>query len=449
MKLKFFAGVFLLAVSLGSYFSFSKPQVRKASRALASIEEDFNFLSLRELKLLNENDQRNYLDKISETLVKASVFDGAFKGVTSSKTSLFSFGVPKAYAAIFCPVQGLHPPIRANSEDCEKDRAYALKVLPASKSLFASDQYVSHQNRGEVKGLATCPDGQSLCNPALIGFDFTADGKAKVRCLKSATNANCYKKLKTSGDQMKKSLAVLEKANPKFWDEFEEGIEKNCFNKKGEFNKNDEGCAYVKKQLNYSTSKYRSRLTQQYKDLAKKLEDQKNAELKNTDPKTGKVSNKACRRTAKNKLDRLDPENFNTPGFKIIYKRGQCWRVPYKALVRKKGKFYRVLPEESAGKSALFDFEESSPGKVKDTRFYNFKCGPCNSAKKLSSCLFNLRKPKEERKHTELADNKFELLGRDDCRALISSLENTELPDVVFEKASKQGKPFSDTDSIQ
>jgi len=435
-----------------SYTSFQRPALKKASREIASVEEGFDFLSRNELDLLTPEDKRNYLNKISQTIVKAGFFTGTFKSRGTSKVSKnlwklpkeFSLGVPKAYALYHCPMYGLHPYARGSKEECEEFLPAVLKIASSSASLFSTEFVETAAQRSDDNTVTKCPEGQKMCNPALIGFDFEG-GKARLRCLEDASNANCYK-LRTSGEQMQKSLDLINKANPKYWDEFTKGIEKQCLDSKGKFNDSDEGCVYAKKQMNYSTKTYRGRLTKAYKDLAAKLNEKAALQAKNQ---------KACVPFTKtdSAFAIADHKNFNAPGFKILYRKDRCWRLPSKVIAsRSTDKFKFFLPEGTAGSE---DYGEmpvggvgSDPNRVSDLRFYNFQCGPCNDAKDISACLFNLRKSQSNSKFKKISENTYTHLNPEDCRALITKLQSIKLPDVVFEKASKLSVPFHQSQSI-
>lgn|GEM_PF-3540950 len=469
MKLKVLFTFFYIAF-LASYFVYLNDQPpRKASRALASVDQGFDFLSKNELKLLAPNDLKEYLSKISQTIEKAGVFEGVFRDKSKSKVSFnhqllpieFSFRLPNAYAVYHCPMYGLHPFVRVDKAACNS-LPKALKISEDSESLFSTSAVEFGSNREDKQSIAKCPEGQKMCNPALIGFDFE-NGKASLRCLDDATNANCYNQMKTTGEQMRKSLEIIDKANPKYWDEFQKGMEEQCL-KNGKFNDSDEGCVYAKKQINYSTRTYRNMLSQKYKDLAAKLGEQDSVDATNK---------KVCKQFTKtdSEMSIADHKNFNAPGFKIMYKRGRCWRLPSKSIVNRDQKKYKVLlpngSERSAQDLASINYDApnsttdasvvlmediggigADSNRTGDVRFYNFQCGPCNDAENISACVFNMRKPKAERKFSKINDNKATVLGTDDCRALITKLETAELPDVVFEKAKQKGASFHSTGSI-
>lgn len=457
MKTKIFASLFCFAFFMSYYVYLNQQQPQKASRALASVEQGFDFLSKTELGLLTPDEQRDYLNKISQVIVKSGVFEGVFRDRTKKKVSLgkpllspeFALGFSEAYAEYHCPMYGLHPFVRADESQCNI-LPKALKISEASESLFASEAVVAGSTRDSNQSLAKCPDGQKMCNPALIGFDFEG-GKAKLRCLDDATNANCFK-LRTSGEQMKKSLELIDEANPKYWDEFQKGMEEQCL-KDGKFNESDEGCVYAQKQINYSTKTYRNKLSQKYQDLAEKLKEK--ATVDAADKKVCKQFTKTDSETAL-----ADHENFNVPGFKIVYKRGNCFRVPSNSIVsRSNGQFKVYLPDGIEAESPVGGDEQivhteeiggmgTSPDRASDVRFYNFQCGPCNEAVNIEACLFNMRKDKDNRNFQQIADNNISQIGADDCRALISKLETLELPDVVFEKVKEQGTPFYRSGSI-
>jgi hypothetical protein len=458
LKTKIFASLFCFAFFMSYYIYQSEKQPQKASRALASVPQGFDFLSKAELKLLTPKEQKNYLNKISQAIVKAGVFKGVFRDQSKKKVSLnkpftspfsspeFSLGVSKAYAAYRCAMYGLHPYVRNNEADCSvlEKRPTAIKISASSIPSFIADGVELGSSRDDEQNILKCPDNQYMCNPALIGFDFE-DGKARLRCLDDASNANCYK-LRTNADQMGKSLELIETANPRYWDEFSNGIEEQCL-VDGKFNEADEGCVYVKKQISYSTRNYRSKLTQKYLDLASKLEEQTTVDA---------ADKKVCKQFTKtdSEMSLADHENFNAPGFKILYKRGQCWRVPSRTIVtRSNDQFSLLLPEgTTASEDPILTPEiggvGSDPNRVSDVRFYNFKCGPCNDAESLSACVFNMRKPAADRNFSSTANDRAMLIGPDDCRALIGQLETAELPDVVFEKAQQQGTPFHQSGAI-
>jgi len=433
------------------YSNHGEQEPQKASRAIASVTQGFDFLSKTELRLLTHNDQRDYLSKISQVIVKSGVFKGVFRDKTKKKVSLngpsflpdFSLGFSKAYADYHCPMYGLHPFVRADASQCDA-LPRAMKISEDAQALFSAGGVEAGSSRDDGLSIAKCPEGQKMCNPALIGFDFD-NGKAKLRCLDDASNANCFK-LKTSADQMKKSLELLEEANPRYWDEFSKGMEEQCL-EDGKFNESDEGCVYAKKQINYSTRTYRSRLSKKYLDLASKLKEQ--AEVDASDKKVCKQFMKTD-----SEVGLADHKNFDAPGFKILYKRGECWRVPSRTVVRRAANEFSLLLPESASSSddSILSPEiggvGSDPNRVSDVRFYNFQCGPCNDAENISSCVFNMRKSAADRNHKNTPSDRAMMLNPDDCRAMIGKLETAELPDVVFEKARQQGTSFHQINSI-
>jgi len=466
LKIKIFVSLSCCALFFGYYIHIKHLPPQKASRALASVDQGFDLLSRQELKLLTPKEQRNYLNKISQIIVKAGVFKGAFRDRSKSKVSRhrfdFSIGVPKAYAEHRCLMHGLLPFVRGNESECSI-LPKALKISEDSKSLFTSAAVGSVTIDGEEQSTAKCPEGQEMCNPALIGFDFdSTSGKARLRCLDRATNEACFG-LPTSGEQMKKSLDLIDQANPLYWNEFISGIEEQCL-VGGEFNESDDGCDFARRQMNYSTRTYRNKLTQRYKDLAAKLNEQSASDA---------ADKKVCRQHTSTDSEMALPhhENFNRPGFKIMYKRGQCWRVPTRSTAQRINNQYRILlpdgDERSADDIAGLNPDDpnstsdpsvvlmqdigglgSAADRVGDVRFYNFQCGPCNDAADIASCVFNMRKPLEDRSYARIANNRVSAIGTDDCRALIEKLETAELPDVVFEKARAQGEPFYQSRSI-
>lgn len=453
----------------GYYFHLKQPPVQKASRAIASVQTTFNFLSKTELELLTSQERRDYLNEIAEVIVKAGAFKGSFRGVYGRRSKdkvsgldlEFILGTSKAYADVYCPLYGLHPYARASESDCGV-LPEVLKISDDSLDFFASETVQNATERSDSISVAKCPDGQKFCNPALLGFDFDENGKARLRCLAEATNENCYKLKRTSGDQMERSLKVLNKVNPDYWREFTDGIEAQCFDSKGEFKESDQGCHFARKQMNYSTRKYRNKLNQDYLNLTAKLNQQKKAVA---------ADNKVCKQFTKtdSELALADHENFDAPGFKLMYKKGRCYRVPSSSVVTRWNDEFKVLVKpsdesEKLSSGSAYNFNPNhdpavvltekigglgtDPNRVSDVRFYNFQCGPCNDAKSLTACVFNMRKSKDDRSYEKIQNNRFTSLGADDCRALIKQLETAKLPDLVFEKVQKQGLSFPKAKSI-
>lgn len=406
--------VFSLVTVCALYSTFKTSETVSASREIASIEKSFNFLSLKELKLLNENDLKGYLTDLSSAMSKAGSLEGAFKD--SKKTNISFNLINKAYASIYCPVKGLHPAKVINESECE-NQAEGIKITPASKPDFMENDVVGNN--------LFCTEGLKMCNPALVGFSYDF-GKPKLRCLQDASNAKCAE-LEVTGDQLKKSLEVLAKAAPDFWKEFEDGILNTCF-EDGAFKEGDESCGYVRDKMNHSAASYRTKLTRDYKDLASKL-------------RQGDSTEKACNQFQVSSDDtrRLrDHRNFNLPGQKVFVRNGQCWRLPSDTVVAKVGERYQFLTPGKDSPILTLGGDEGF--------FYNFQCGPCNDATTLSRCLFEQRHARDDRDYDKLSSLKIETT--DDCRSFLSELRSKNLPGVVFEKYQNQDKRFYNSSAI-
>ncbi|MGH1467429.1 MAG: hypothetical protein ACRBBP_00920 [Bdellovibrionales bacterium] len=432
MKLVF-RGAFLLVcvLSWGMYRTFKKSTPVKVSREIASIGKEFNFLSVEELKLLKAHDLKLYLNEISEAMVKAGSLNGVFK-VNKKQAFRFSL-IEKAYAAKFCEIKGLYPEKISDDGTCLETATEGIKILESEKDAFDSENIVGTN--------LFCPEGQRMCNPALVGFDFSG-AKPVLRCLSNASNEDCFK-LSTDGEQMKKSLDLLGKVNPEFWKEFEEGINAVCFTD-GDFKENDDSCSYIKKQMNHSTLNYRSKLTREYKDLAEKV-----GAARARTAQDGKAC-KQFQHEEGNEAGLGDHRNFNIPGQKIFIQGGNCWRLPPGTTVLEVGGNYEFsTPDEQAGDPPLLSLATGAGAASNTTlgtgRFYNFQCGPCNDAANLTRCLW-------EQRHSDGGDyEKWESLSTpamDDCNNLISDFENRALPEVLIEKAGAQRQSFYELRSI-
>ncbi len=425
-----FRGAFLLVcvLSWGMYTTFKKSPPVKASREIASISRGFNFLSVEELRLLKPADLKSYLNKISEAMVKAGSLNGIFR--VHKKQAFRLSLIEKAYAAKFCEIKGLYPEKVSDEGACLETTTEGMKILESGRDEFNSSDIVGNN--------LFCPEGQRMCNPAMVGFDFS-NSKPALRCLPEASNEDCFG-LATNGEQMKKSLELLNEVNPKFWEEFEEGINAVCFTD-GAFNEDDEGCAYIKKQMNHSTSNYRSKLTRAYKDLAEKV----GAARART-----AQDGKACKQfqyEAGNEAGLANYRNFNIPGQKIFIQGGNCWRLPVGTIVSERnGKYEFSTPGDGDPILSLSTGAGAADNTTLGTgRFYNFQCGPCNDAADLTRCLWEQRHSDggEYEKWTGLATPAL-----DDCRSLVSGFETTTLPEVLIERAEAQGQSFYELRSI-
>lgn len=464
--------VFLFFLSLTLYFWGNQRGLpgEKASRQIASVaktkkRKGVSLLTYRELMLLSSKDRYKYIKNTADIIVKAGYLEGAFSH-KKKKTAfqIKTFFLEEAYARgiKFCPIKGLHPVAVYEDEDCRV--AASIYISADARDAFASSE-VSEEPGGALT--AACPPNKDLCSPLLIGFEFDSDGKAKVRCLEDASNENCFKQMRTNKDDMDRSLKILEQANPNFWTEFKAGMDELCF-EEGRFKEDDESCSYVQKQMAHNTKHYSSILSSDYKDLAARLEEAEEAAATPSEPEevteeegaptepAPEGDKHACKQFQKNPTSEMaiaDHHNFDAPGMKLIVSKGQCFRLPPGTIVRRK---VASNPDGSRGDNQRDTFEfyyqdkllldlpvgglGDDPNRVSNVRFYNFKCGPCNDAKNLSACLFQLRKSQERRLDYEKVDDiSLVSTSMDDCQKYIGNIRTREVPEVVFERVRASG----------
>lgn len=408
------------------YSAFKEGSPVKASREIASLSERINLLSLKELGLLSPKDLKGYTADLSKAMAKASLLNGSFK--TTKKISFRIKLIEEAYASVRCPVQGLYPAQKNEQADCNTQ----------TRGILISEDQVSKFNSDHIRAsdnALRCPDGQSMCNPAMIGFDFS-EAKPQLRCLEDASNEKCFDEFKPTGEDMKKSLELLKEASPSFWTEFEAGINELCITD-GVFNENeeDDGCDYVRKQMNHSTLRYRSKLTREYTDLAKKIQDA---------TERAAALAKACRRfqaSSQNGRSLGNHENFNEHGQKIVISQGRCWRLPANTKVEESNG--RYVFSQPGGTSRILTLDKHD-----SVRFHNFRCGPCNGAVSVTACIAEQEKDLNDRATITSRSSQELVPSMDDCLDYITNFETVELPQVVFDKASDQGQSFYQMQSI-
>lgn len=381
------------------------------------------FLSKKSLLLLEPEEKKKYLHTVAQVLTKAK----KISKVVNTPT-VFA----KAWAEVVCPIYGLHPAVRANEEQCARP-AKGIFITNETAERFDSD-FVRTDSATERQYIS-CPDGQFMCNPALLGFNFEND-KAILRCLSDASNENCLA-LTTSGDQISDSLSLINEANPEFWEEFDEGVNELCV-EDGEFNSSDEGCDYIRRQMKHATREYNRRLTIRYKNIARAIEVD---ELRSSN-----MSSNACQETE------LDPDlelrDFNRSGVKFVRTEDQCYRIPSDVMVRENPDgthFYFTMNEsgeqlEATHLSALF---ANSDG------FMHLNCGPCNRYANIEACVEELAKPESQRDTLASMSGSNILSSYSDCLAQIESLKELEVSDVILERVDGQSRRgFWETISI-